>query len=126
MSLFSKWWGPAYYYVKATKAFDAWWAMFWKPTMDVVKMRVEIDVYVCGSEQAAKEKFKEVNGHYPDASGFGGFTAGNQLYLVSAFRKGKVILNPLTVGHEIIEYLDGRYAAVVEADDYVKSSVYDD
>ena len=125
-------WSTADYYKRATKGFDKWFHSFWKPVAVVKHCKLDIDLYVCGSEQAAIDKFKDVNGHYPEIkpgkiiSGFGGFTAGNQIYVISAFTVRGIFLNPLTVGHEIIEYLDGRYVDIIEADNYGDDGIYPD
>jgi len=122
---------PDELYAKATQACDTWFHSFWKPTPHVIRTRIEVDLYVCGSARAILEQYKANNGDYPrDSNGvafgenIGGLCAGNQIYIVSAFMPGGAIINPLTIGHEFLEYLDGRYRGIADAHSFDKEASY--
>lgn len=119
-------WSPATHYKIATEKMDAWFHSFFKPTMAVKKVRIECDIYICGSADMVFEKFKTVNGHYPDVPrNIGGLCAGNQIYVVSAFTDTGIINNPLTIGHEVIHYLDARFVEMVDPDRYPEKEIYE-
>ena len=45
-----------------TTAVNRWFHSFWAPSPHVIRTRVEVDLYVCGSARAALEQFKAING----------------------------------------------------------------
>jgi len=111
---------------KATEACDRWFWSFFVPS-DGYKLihRNGTDYHFCGSEKVLKEKFKECNGtsldHINGLAGWGGIDG--QVWTVAHFtKKGKIIPNQWTLGHEDTHQLDDDPA--IDSPDKARTKEY--